>query len=86
MLQSSLLADDLLTLCNLIDQNSNQGAAIGEEYVNFTINESMQYIHQSLMPALKKASKKQLLSEPEMIEALISFVDVIVVKWRTDGL
>ena len=42
MLYANLLSADINHLCHLIDSNSDEGAF--DEFVNFTINESLAYL------------------------------------------
>lgn len=83
MLYANLLAADLNSLCQLIDTNSDEGAF--DEFVNFTINEALAYVKQSLLPTVLK-SKRELLQEAEFQDALINFVDIIALRWSTEKL
>ena len=37
------------------------------------------------MPIILK-SKRELLEEPDLIEAMLNFIDIVALRWRTDHL
>jgi len=63
MLFKSIISQDINTLCQLIDQNSDQNEM--DQFSNFTISESLAYISRSFMPIINQY-KKELLEEEDV--------------------
>ena len=78
MLTSQLLSQDINSLCQLIDQNSDEGEL--DSYDNFTINECLAYMRESFLPVLQKNSK--IFEDEDIQEALLNFLDIIALRCK----
>lgn len=80
MVNPLLLADDITSLCQLIDKDSEDLDTTGQD--NFAINECLAYILHSFMPIVTKESNAKILHGKQLQSALLDFIDIINLKCK----
>ena len=81
MLTVPRVRQDIMSLCQLIDDDRWQDADSDELQRNFAINESLAFMRESLV-RIAKSKNKDMLMDDELQSSLVDLLDIITLKCK----